>query len=386
MRGIPLNRILASLALLLAFGALRLPLERGISGQLRAQQFVDDNVDVPMLEKLGQGGFAAALGGFRSLVASYYYLVAHVNAFERYDWGKVDQQYGLITTLQPHSAHYWNQYVWHIGWNAYAWALRESDYQEHLGNDWKSWTLEHITAPGFLERAEEVALKGARIVKDDFRLCQRIGDLYEDKLGNICEGARWYQRGSQIPGAPRYMGNIFAILLAQCEGAEDEAYPLIRERYWNPDPGRRSLSVGLQMESLEERLARRELREKGVAEVRRLAGAEPENYLHRVALALYYVEVEHSPAEAMAVYEDLLRPGGVEVPEFYRGKWALIAAGFPERQAIAYRTLRELLSRTRRRLKPAEEAVVRPLEERLQIPEEQRLFPSRKPDQPPRTE
>lgn len=385
MRGIPLKRIAIVLAMLLAFGALRLPLERRITGQLRAQQFLDDNVNVPMLEELGQSGFAAALGGFRSLVASYYYIVAHVNAFDKEDWAKVDQQYGLITTLQPRSAHYWDQYVWHIGWNAYGWALREADYQAHLGNDWKASNLKNITAPGYLARAEEVALKGARLVRDDFRFYQRIGTLYEDKFDDVCEGARWYQKGSLIEGAPRYMRNIFAILLAQCEGAEDEAYPLIRERYLNPDPTRRALSVDIQMASLEERLARRELAQKGVDEVRRLAGSEPENYLHRVALALYYAEVEGSPEKAMGVYEEMLRPGAVEVPAFYKAKWAMIAAAFPEREALAYRSLRDWLIKTQRRLTSEEAAVVRELEQRLEIPRGRRLFPApeKSPSPPP---
>ena len=55
-----------------------------------------------------------------------------------------------------------------------------------------------------------------------------------------------------------------------------------------------------------------------------------------------------------------------------------LAAGFTEREAIAYRTLREVLPELRRRLTPDEEAVVRPLEDRLDIPNEARLFPSRK--------
>ena len=383
MRGIPPKQLAIALALLLGFGAARLPLEHRISEELRDQYFLDDNVDVPLLEKLGQGGFAAALGGFRSLVASFYYIIAHVNAFDKEDWGKVDQQYGLITTLQPRSGHYWDQYVWHIGWNAYAWAQREADYQEFLGNDWKAWNLRNVTAPGYTERAEEVALRGASLVRDDYRYYQRVGLFYEDKLDDICAGARWFQRASQIDGAPRYLANIYAILLAQCEGAEGEAYPLIRERYWNPDPNRRALSVPIQMESLEDRLARRALERHGADGIRRLIVEEPENYLHRAALALHYAEEVGSPERAMAVYDEMNRLEGVRVPEFYKGKWAFLAAGFPEHEVEAYRTLRELLLKTRRRLKPGEEAILRPLEERLGVRQNLRLFPDpRKPQTP----
>ena len=88
----------------------------------------------------------------------------------------------------------------------------------------------------------------------------------------------------------------------------------------------------------------------------------------------------------MGVYEDMLRPGGVKVPEFYKLKWALLASAFPEREAIAYRTLREALPEIRRRLTPEEEAIVRPLEERLNIPPEQRLFKKTKGSKPPVSE
>jgi hypothetical protein len=378
MRGIPLRQIIAAVLVVLAFGLVRLPLERKVEGQLRGGGYLEDNVELSMMEKLGQGGFAAALGGYRPLVASFYYLKAYVDAMDNEEWGRVDQTYGLITTLQPRNGHYWDNYVWHIGWNAYAWANGEADYQDQLGNHWKASNLRNITAPGYLERAEEIGLRAVAVVKDDYRLYQRLGLLFDDKFGDKCQAARWYQKGSQVEGAPEFMRNIFAILLSECEGAEDEAYPLIAERYWNPDPGRRALSVYLQMESLEERLAQRELDAKGIDEVRRLAESDPGTYLHRVALAKYYREVEHSPEKEMGVYEEMLRPGGVRVPAFYRLRWALLAAGFPERETIAYRTLREVLPELTRRLTPEEEAVVRPLEERLDIPQEARLFPAKR--------
>jgi hypothetical protein len=386
MFGIPKKNLALGTVLLLGFGLLRLPLELGIERELDRQGFIEDAVGLSMMEELGQDGFAAVLGGFRPLVASAYYLVAHTSAFDRNDWGRVDHLFGLITALQPRNGHYWDQYVWHMGWNAYAWATNEADYQSRLGKDWEAWTLEKMTAPGFLDRAEQVAIRGATMVRDDYRFYQRVGLFYEGKLEDVCEAARWFQRGSQVEGAPGFMHNIFAIFLSQCEGSENEAYPLISKRYWDPDRKKRALSVLIQMESLEDRLAQRELDERGIDEVRRLSEAEPEQYLHRATLAKYYAEVEGDPAMAMGVYEDMLRPGGVLVPGFYRKKWALLAAGFPEREVVAYRTLREQLIETRRRLTPEEEAVVRPLEERLDIPEKARLFKGKKNPKPSQSE
>ena len=383
MKNIPIKKLLAAVAILLVFGVVRLPLERGIFAQLEDRGFIYDNVDLSMMEKLGQDGFAAALGGFRPLVASFYYLKAYTDAMEKEEWGRVDQAYGLITTLQPRNGHYWDNYLWHIGWNAYAWANGEAEYMERLGKSWEASNLKTFTAQGYLDRAEEIGLKGANIVKDDYRLYQRMGLFYSEKRDDKLQAARWFQKGSEIEGAPRFMHNLYAIFLSEVEGYEEEAYPLIADRYWNPDPRKRALTVYIQMESLEDRLAQRLLDEKGIAEVERLAKEDPDDYLHLVALAKHYLEVENSPADAMAVYESMLRPGAVEVPAFYRLKWALLAAGFPEREAIAYRTLREVLPEVKRRLTPEEEAIVRPLEERLGIPDKARLFPAKNPPAEP---
>ena len=140
------------------------------------------------------------------------------------------------------------------------------------------------------------------------------------------------------------------------------------------------------MEKLEDTLAQRLLDEKGVDEVQRLAEEQPEIYLNLAALARHYLYVENAPRQAMRMYEEMQRLDGVRVPGFYKFKWAMLAAGFPEREAIAYRTMREVLPELRRKMTPAEEAVLRPLEERLNIPDEARIFKSKKAEEPPQVE
>ena len=163
MRGIPTKKLLGGALVLLAFGAVRLPVERAVEQRLVEEEFIYQRVGLGMMEKLGQGGFAAALGGFRPLIANFYYIKAYVDAMEKEEWGRVDQTYGLITTLQPRNAYYWDNYVWHIGWNAYAWANAEADYLERKGEDWKASNLRDFAARDFLNRAEEIGHKGARI-------------------------------------------------------------------------------------------------------------------------------------------------------------------------------------------------------------------------------
>ena len=385
MKGIPVKKLVLALLVLVGFGVARLPLENGMASQLRDQEFLDDNVDVPMLDQLGQGGFAAALGGFRSLIASYYYIKSHVDGFEQNKWEKVDQQYGLITTLKPRTAHYWDLYTWHIGWNAYSHTMRNAEYERLHGSELKAWNLENVTAPGYLDRAEQIALKAVSIVDDDFRLYQRLGQFYIDKRGDPCGAAEWYRRGSELEGAPRYMYRLYAIYLAECPGSEELAYEHISARYWSEHPQERSLSVRLYMEELEDKLAQKELEEKGVDGVRAAIAAEPDNYLHLAALAQYYLGEGAEPAKAMDIYRAIVSKGqdGVRIPIFYNKKWALLAADVPKLQRAAHETLRRVIHQTRRRLTPEEAAIVRPLEEKLNLPMEERIFGGKEKVKPP---
>ena len=72
MRGIPLRQIIASVLLILGFGLVRLPLERRLEGQLRGAGYLEDNVELSMMETLGQRAFAAALGGSSALCRARY--------------------------------------------------------------------------------------------------------------------------------------------------------------------------------------------------------------------------------------------------------------------------------------------------------------------------
>ena len=62
----------AVIAALLLFGMARLPLERSLDEAHRAA-----SLDVGLREQIGQLAYAAALSGFRSLVAAFLWIEAH---------------------------------------------------------------------------------------------------------------------------------------------------------------------------------------------------------------------------------------------------------------------------------------------------------------------
>ncbi len=88
---------------LLVVGAARLPVEHALFLE-RTQQhlYSAPPLDLSLREQLGQLGFVAALGGFRSLVANFLFIQAHV-AWERTEWSRVLNLFRQTTTLQPHA-------------------------------------------------------------------------------------------------------------------------------------------------------------------------------------------------------------------------------------------------------------------------------------------
>src|SRR5881396_3119083 len=106
------------------FGAAKLPAEHAISSAHRSLHFRAVAFDLGLREQIGQLGFVAALSGFRSLVADFLFIQAHV-AWERTEWGRVLFLFRQVTTLQPRAILFWDMAAWHMAWNASTAAMND---------------------------------------------------------------------------------------------------------------------------------------------------------------------------------------------------------------------------------------------------------------------
>ena len=66
-----LRNILLAVALIAAFGWVRMPVEQRLEESLREAHFRAPALDITMRERLGQSTYVAAMGGFRSLIATW---------------------------------------------------------------------------------------------------------------------------------------------------------------------------------------------------------------------------------------------------------------------------------------------------------------------------
>lgn len=217
-----MNRKLAAIALFAVVGIAKLPLEQRLSDNLHAKGLLVEPVGIDMRENLGQMGFAASLGGLRSLVASITYLQAYA-AFEDVDWGKVDSLMTITTRLQPREATYWDDAAWHQGWNAASHYLRDENLRAALRN---KLFRDHV------ERGIEIVKEGLRFLPNNKKLLVRLGDLYYDRKPDPAKAAEAYL-AAYAQGALRFYERKAAYELVKVNdrAAWERAYTILKKNY-----------------------------------------------------------------------------------------------------------------------------------------------------------
>ena len=236
-------RVLAIL-IILAFGALRLPLEDQLAREHRAAYFHGAKLDLEMRERLGQMGFVAALGGFRALVADLLWLQAH-SAWERVEWGRMVRLFDTVVSLQPRCLMFWDMASWHMAYNASV-AAREDQRQPRealrLKAEREYWKI-----------GEDFLLRGIQNNPDRALLFDRLGMLYRDKFKDHKKAHAIYERCRQLPDAMPYIRRFAAYELAQIPGREREAYARLKALY-DEGPEERLPTLLKSLGKLEEKL------------------------------------------------------------------------------------------------------------------------------------
>jgi tetratricopeptide (TPR) repeat protein len=215
-------RALLVFVILMALGALKLPIERHLAAVHRQEHFRGVAFNLDLREKLGQLGFIAALSGFRSIVADALFIQAHV-AWERTEWGRVLLLFGQVTTLQPRAILFWDMAAWHMAWNASVAALNDKT-QSRLALRVKAQREYFALGKDFLER-------GIKNNPDRPQLYEALARLYKEKYKNHERASEFFAKAAALPGAPSYERRFSAYELSYCEGREREAYDRLRRLY-----------------------------------------------------------------------------------------------------------------------------------------------------------
>ncbi|MFO1485032.1 MAG: hypothetical protein U1F71_16855 [Verrucomicrobiaceae bacterium] len=163
-----MKRKLQAIAVLVIFGAAKLPLEERVTRDLRQMQMLEEPLRLGVGEDLGQAGLAASLGGLRGLAACIFQLRAHVE-FTNVNWAKVDSLYKLVTRLQPRNPRYWEEASWHMAYNAASYYLYNQELKPALRGQ-----LYH----DHVKRGIAILEEGLQFLPDNPRLWQKLGDTH----------------------------------------------------------------------------------------------------------------------------------------------------------------------------------------------------------------
>lgn len=220
-----MKRKLQALMVFLLLGIAKLPLEQRTVASLREHEMLYQPLDYQARDAVGQVGFAAALGGLRSLVASVTYLMGFT-AFEEVNWPRVDFLYGITTQLQPRFDVYWKEAAEHMAYDAashYRYTEgRPQLYREQLYRQ-------------YVQRGIDILNDGLRYLPKSERLHATLGDLYAHRLEppNHELAGEHYLLSFQNGGLP-VNARLAAYEWAQLDNAPvrwRQAYQILRDGY-----------------------------------------------------------------------------------------------------------------------------------------------------------
>jgi hypothetical protein len=218
------------MAALLAFGAARLPFEAGLATELRAAGLTPPPMEIGTRDKIGQTSSAVALGGLRTLVATFLNLRAF-SFFQEQRWDDVADAFDTIVDLAPRTRYYWETGSWHSAYNAASYYINDSKLPALRRRE--TWRASILRGRTFLER-------GIRNNPGDWSLLATLGFLlsdsnkiaaFRDPNEAFAAAADAYRRSADTGKALPYVRRAEFYSLARVAGKEKEALALARSLY-----------------------------------------------------------------------------------------------------------------------------------------------------------
>lgn len=215
---------------LLAFGAARMPFEAGVAKELRDAGLSTTRMEIDTREKIGQTSSAVALGGLRTLVATFLNLRAF-GYFQTQRWDNLAETYDTIVDLAPRTRYYWETGAWHSAYNAASFYITDTKLPALRRKE--AWRNSIVRGRYFLER-------GIRNNPNDWSMLANLGFLlsdsnkfqaFPDPDETFAAAADAYKRSADTGEALPYVRRAQLFALARVKGREKEALALTRSLY-----------------------------------------------------------------------------------------------------------------------------------------------------------
>ncbi len=217
----------------LAFGAARLPYEAGLATELRKEGLTPPPMKIGTRDRIGQTSSAVALGGLRTLVATFLNLRAF-SFFQEQKWDNVAETFDTIVDLAPRTSYYWETGAWHSAYNAASYYMNDSELPSLRRRE--AWRASILRGRAFLER-------GISNNPGDWSLLSYLGFMlsddnkfpaFRDPDKSFAAAADAYERAANTGKALGFVRRAQLYSLARVPGREKEALALARSLYAVP--------------------------------------------------------------------------------------------------------------------------------------------------------
>jgi hypothetical protein len=164
------RRPLLAVAVLLAGGGLRLPLEEALTKDFQKEGLLSAPLDIHLRDKIGQNSWAIALSGLRTLVATFAHLQA-TGYFNDWAWTDVEDSMETAVELSPEGPYYWDMGAWHMAYNAASWYRLDSGLPPLRARaEQRRW----------IEKGRDFYRRGIANNPGDWQLYSLLGQLLSD--------------------------------------------------------------------------------------------------------------------------------------------------------------------------------------------------------------
>jgi hypothetical protein len=189
-------------------------------------------LEIDTRDRIGQTSLAVALGGLRTLVATFLNLRAFT-FFEDRAWDEVYSTYCTVVDLAPHTGYYWESGAHHQAMNASSYFLNDEQLDMSPLRRREAARAVVLRGRAFIER-------GIRNNPDNWLLHRFLGLLLMDRrkyrmFGDPDEtfaaAAVAYKAAAASPDALPYIRRFELYALARVESRRDEALALARKLY-----------------------------------------------------------------------------------------------------------------------------------------------------------
>ena len=173
---------------------------------------------------MGQGVTVGLLGGFRAIVADFFWIKTNA-VWSENDLPATQTLIKLVTAIDPRPLYFWQNGARMIAYDMPNWRIvAEGGYdavskaeQRHIDSEQSAVALKYLhEAFGFHPHSALLYIE--------------IANVYLNRLKDVGSAAEAYRMASLQPDAPYYAARIYAELLRR-QGRNAEAYAWLKELY-----------------------------------------------------------------------------------------------------------------------------------------------------------